>query len=175
MSTAQANTTPNAYLKTKVLTASPTELRLMLFEGAIKFCRQARHALNHNDHEALYNGIVRAQRIVLELVNSIKPDPDPELCGKLTALYNYIYRRLIDANMDHDIKAIDESINLLEYERETWTLLMKKLADEQPAAGQGDDAESDSDDKPLASIGPRPGAGPSYGQAASGGGFSVQG
>lgn len=173
MSTAQANATPNAYLKTKVLTASPTELRLMLFEGAIKFCRQARHALTHNDFEGLYNGITRAQKIVLELVNSINPEPDPDLCGKLTALYNYIYRRLIDANMDRDVRAIDESVGLLEYERETWMLLMKKLADEQPGAGEEHEAEPN----PLASIGPRPAAGSPYGSTASGGrgGFSVQG
>ena len=67
MNDAQSNTPVNPYLKTKVMTASPEELRLMLYEGAIKFCRQATDAIGKGDWEAMYNALIRAQKIVLEL------------------------------------------------------------------------------------------------------------
>ncbi|MCE9590487.1 MAG: flagellar export chaperone FliS [Planctomycetes bacterium] len=119
----------NPYLRTKIMTASPEELRLMLYEGAIRFCRQAREALAKNDHETSYNGLMRAQKIVLELSTSLNHKVAPELCDRLSALYTYIYRRLVDGSTRHDLPAVDEAIRLLEFEKETWQLLMKQLAD----------------------------------------------
>lgn len=122
-----SQTAPNPYLRTKVLTASPEQLRLMLFEGVVKFCRQARHALTNRDLESMYTAIVKAQNIVLELNNTLNHKHDPDLCEKLAALYSYIYRRLVDANMERDVAALDEAISLLDYERETWSMLLDKL------------------------------------------------
>ncbi len=118
----------NPYLRTKILTASPEELRLMLYDGAIKFCRQGREALDRKELESSYTGLMRAQKIVLELSTSLNHTADPDLCSKLSALYTYIYRLLVDANMDRDGKKVDEAIDLLQYERETWRLLMQKVS-----------------------------------------------
>ncbi|MCC6580895.1 MAG: flagellar export chaperone FliS [Phycisphaeraceae bacterium] len=120
--------TANPYLRTKILTASPQELRLMLYEGAIRFCRRAREHLPHKQYEDSYNALMRAQKIVLELSTSLNHNVAPDLCQKLSALYTYIYRLLVDANIHHNIKPLDEAISLLEYEKETWELLMKKVA-----------------------------------------------
>jgi len=120
---------PNPYLKTKIMTASPQELRLMLYDGAIKFCRQGRAALEKKDFEASYNNLMRAQKIVLELSTSLNHSVEPDLCQKLSALYTYIYRLLIDANMDRKPEPIDEAIRLLDYERQTWKMLMQRLAE----------------------------------------------
>lgn len=176
MAGAATNSSPNAYLKMKVLTASPVELRLMLYEGAIKFCRQARHGLVHKDLEGLYNGLTRAQNIVLELTSSLNPEHDASLCERLSSLYSYIYRRLIDSHMHRDLEAIDEAIHLLDFERETWVMLMKKIAEqqatdhEQPADdGEPTTGHRDNGRNPLASIGGYGSVGP------AGGGFSVQG
>lgn len=125
---------PNPYLKTKIMTASREELRLMLFDGAIKFANQARHALQQQKHEDLYHNLMRAQKIVLELSTSLNHSIDPDLCGKLGALYTYIYRLLVDAHMEKDVRKIDEAIKLISFERETWIMLMKKLADENRGA-----------------------------------------
>jgi flagellar protein FliS len=122
------------------MTASQEELRLMLYEGAIKFIRQGREGLTKDDYETSFNGLMRAQKIVLELSTSLNHDISPDLCTKLSALYTYIYRLLIDANVNHDTAKCDEAIKLLEYEKETWQMLMQKLGDEkgsQPAGGQG--------------------------------------
>ena len=149
MNDAQSKTPVNPYLKTKVMTASPEELRLMLYEGAIKFCRQATDAIGKGDWEAMYNALIRAQKIVLELSNSLKPELAPELCERMSAVYTYLYKRLVDANLERDRSPIDECIGLLEYERESWLMLMKQLAAEQ----SGETGSVDSSG-PVARIGP---------------------
>ena len=120
-------TNANPYLKTKIMTASPQELRLMLYDGAIKFCHQAKIALGDKDFESSYNALMRAQKIVLELSTSLNHNVAPELCDKLGALYTYIYRLLVDANIERQVKPIDEALELLKYERQTWQMLMDKV------------------------------------------------
>lgn len=143
-----AQTAPNPYLQTKVMTASPEQLRLMLYDGAIRFSRQARHALGKSDFEGSYTAIVRAQKIMLELSGSLNHKHDPDLCDKLAAIYEYVYRLLVDANMKREPEPLDEAIRLIEFQRETWAMLMKKLESEPGAAATPRSTE------PLASIGP---------------------
>lgn len=119
------------------MTASPEELRLMLYEGAVKFCRQGKAAMDKNDFEASYESLMRAQKIVLELSTSLKRDTAPDICDKLTALYTFIYRKLVDANMHRNPADIDEAIKLLEFERDTWKMAMNKAADEMGGSGVG--------------------------------------
>lgn len=128
----------NPYLRTKILTASPQELRMLLYDGALRFCRQGRAAIEAGKFDESYHNITRAQKVVTELSTSLRHSEDPALCEKLSALYTYIYRRLIDANMNRDAAALDEAMGLIEYERETWQMLMQKLADEggDPRAAQ---------------------------------------
>lgn len=125
----------NAYLRTKVMTASPAQLRLMLIEGAIKFARQGRDGMASKDYEACYNGLTQAKSIILELINCLRPEVDPDLCAKLSALYTFMYRRLIDANLEKKPEIVDEVLSLLDYERETWVLLMERLAEEKANGG----------------------------------------
>ncbi len=153
------NQPADTYLKNKVMTASPEQLRLMLYDGAMKFCRQAQHATVQNDCEGMYHALLRAQKIVLELMNSLNHEVDPDLCDKMTALYSYIYRRLVDASLERDDQVIGECLNLIEYERQTWMMLMDKL---QKIRAEGGDSVSEAKDQwasrqaeaPLASIGP---------------------
>lgn len=118
------------YLRTKVMTASPEELHLMLYDGAIRFAEEAKLALQEKNLEKAYESLVRTQNIVLEMSTGLDHDANPELSAKLSSLYNFIYRRLIDANMKRDISAIDDALKILSYQRETWVLLMDKLAQE---------------------------------------------
>lgn len=126
----------NSYLKTKILTANPQELRLMLYDGAIRFCRQGREAMDVQDFEASHEALLRAQKIVLELSTSLNRELDPALCERLAALYTYIYRGLVEANVERTTGRLDDAIKLLEFERETWVMLMAKAA-EHAAAGSG--------------------------------------
>jgi flagellar protein FliS len=120
-------TAPNAYLRTKVLTASPAELRLMLLDGAIRFAEMARDGLAAKDPETAYNGTSRCQRIILELISSVSGEVAPDLCKKVSALYTYLYTQLMRASSTRDPDIVDEVLTLLHYERETWVLLIKEL------------------------------------------------
>src|SRR5437879_5517479 len=104
------------YLRTKVLTATPEQLQLMLYDGAIRFADQARPALLKQDFEGSYNAISRAQKIIAELSASLKHDVAPELCGKLSALYNFVYRKLIEANIDHTLAPVEDALEILRYQ-----------------------------------------------------------
>jgi flagellar protein FliS len=119
-----------AYLRTRILTASPAELRLLLFDGALRFSRMAREGLEAANPERTYEGVTRAQAIIIELINSLRPEHDPVLAARLAGLYTFMYARLIEAHHQRSTAIIDEVIELLEYERQTWTMLMGRLAQE---------------------------------------------
>ncbi len=126
-------TEANAYLRTQVLTASPEKLRLMLLDGALRFTRQAADGMATKDYEATYNGITQARAIVLELATSIRADVDPELAERVQSVYMFLYRELVDASLTRDQARLQKAIELLEYERETWSMLMDKVAAERAA------------------------------------------
>lgn len=109
----------------------------MLLDGAIKFTMQGREGLSTRNFEASFNGFSQARNIVMELINSIKPEVDPELCSRVSALYTFLYTQLVEASFHKDIPKADKVIELLEYERETWVLLMEKVAEERAALSQG--------------------------------------
>lgn len=120
----------NAYLRTKVLTAGPEELRLMLLDGAIRFARQGKQGLVDNDPEASFTGITNCRNIIVELMTSIGAGVDPELALNLKNLYSFMFTELTEANLEKDTKRLDAVIELIEYERETWVMLMEKIAAE---------------------------------------------
>jgi flagellar secretion chaperone FliS len=122
------------YLKTKVFTATPEQLQLMLYDGAIRFGEQARVALEQRNFEQSYGMISRVQKIITEMSSSLKHKMAPELCGKMAALYNFVYRRLVEANIEHKIEALDEALNILRYQRETWVMLMTQLGKQKAGA-----------------------------------------
>ena len=133
----------NAYLRTKVMTASPAELRLLLLDGAIKFANQARAGLEAKDYEKSFEGFTSCRNIILELINGIRPEQDPELAERVRGLYLFIYQELVESSFGKDIGRLDKTIELIAYERETWSMLMEKLGAEdaghpaiRPAAGE---------------------------------------
>lgn len=122
--------TAATYLKTRVLTARPAELRMMLLDGAVKFANQARLGLEERRHEQAYNGFTQSRAIVLELVDSINEEIDPELAQRVRSLYMFMYAELAQASFEKNLERLGKVIELLEYERQTWMLVLKKLAEE---------------------------------------------
>lgn len=122
--------TANAYLRTKVMTASREELRLMLIDGAIKFAQQALRGLEAKDYEETYAGFSQCRDIILELINTIKPEHAPQIAKSVKDLYTYMYGELVKASINKDPDILREVISLLEYERETWVLTMAKITEE---------------------------------------------
>jgi len=118
------------YLKTKVLTASPEQLQLLLYDGALRFGEQARQAIEEKNVEKSYQMILRVENIVMELHNSMRDDVAPDACANLRRLYMFCYGRLVTANVKKDLAALSEALGILRHIRETWILLMEKLRQE---------------------------------------------
>lgn len=85
---------------------------------------------------------------MLELTAGLRREVDPELCAKMAGLYNYVYRLLIDANLHKDLGKVDEALQLLRYQRETWQLLMERLYESQSASPPPAESDADRDDSP---------------------------
>lgn len=137
----------NPYFRTKVLTASQEELRLLLIEGALRLVRMGRDGLANKDFEKVFEGFSQGRDIVSELLTGLRPEQAPEMCANLSAIYNYIFRLIVRASLEKDISAADEAIQLLEYERETWLMVMEKLAQER--AGKTDDRKTGNNGAPA--------------------------
>lgn len=121
------------YLATKVLTASPAELRRLLLEGAVRFCTQGRDGLAGKDFEAAFTGFTRTRAIIVELMTTMRSDVgDPSVVERLRALYGFMMARLLKASHEKSIEAANEVIGLLEFELETWVLLMSRMAEGGP-------------------------------------------
>lgn len=121
----------NAYLRTQVMSASPAELRMMLLDGAVRFTKQGRQGLAERNHELVFTGFSQARAIVTELMTSMRHDVSPELCEKVRSLYAYIFQELVAASLESDIQRADAVIELLEFEADTWRMLMQKLKTEE--------------------------------------------
>lgn len=117
---------PNAYEKynnSKILTASPAELTLMLYEGAIKFCNIAIMGIEEKNIEKAHNNIVKVQRIIEEFRQTL--DRQYPVAEDFDRVYVYLLRRLVEANLKKD-KAILEEVNQhLRSMRDNWKEVMR--------------------------------------------------
>jgi len=116
---------PNAYAqyqRNKVLTASPAELTLMLYEGAIKFCNIAIMGVESNDVEKAHNNIIKVQKIIEEFQSTL--DHKYPVAQDFDNVYNYLLRRLIEANMSKDKAILEEVLTHLRTMRDTWKEVM---------------------------------------------------
>lgn len=118
-----ANNAASAYNDSKVLTATPAELTLMLYEGAIKFCNIAIMAIEKNDMQKANLNIIKAENIILELRSTL--DMKYPVSMQLDSIYDFINRNLIEANIKKDKSKIEEVLGLIRELRDTWKEAMK--------------------------------------------------
>ena len=131
--------TINPYLRDAVLTASPEQLQLMLYDGAIRFASQGRAGIVAKDYEKSYEKFTRAQQIVLEMHKGLNFEVNAELCRRMAALYMFIYNKLVDACVKRETQYVDDALTILRMERETWQLLVDKVS----ALNQGEEAAAE--------------------------------
>ena len=117
-----------AYASNKILTASPAELTLMLYEGAIKFCNIAIVAIEHKDIEKAHNNIVKVQRIIDEFRSTL--DRKYEVSKDFENIYVYLTQRLFEANIKKDTEILEEVLKHLRTMRDTWKEVMALSAKE---------------------------------------------
>lgn len=112
------------YTTNKIMTASPAEVTLMLYEGAIKFCNVAITAIEHNDIQKAHTNIMKAERIIEEFRNTL--DRKYSVAEDFDRIYVYLLRRLFEANVKKD-KEILEEVNMhLRSVRDTWKEVMRR-------------------------------------------------
>ena len=117
---------PNAYAQynnNKVMTASPAELTLMLYEGAIKFCNVAEKAIEENDVQKAHTNIIKAQRIIDYLRQTL--DMKYPVAQDFENIYSYLGTRLVQANMRKDMDILKEVNEHLHSVRDTWKEVMR--------------------------------------------------
>ncbi|KOF09888.1 flagellar biosynthesis protein FliS [Planococcus glaciei] len=114
-----------AYQQNSVMTASPQELTLMLYNGCLKFMKLSKRAMEDKKYEDKNTNMIKAQAIIQELRYTL--DPAIELSAGLGQLYDYIYGRLVEANMKNDLMILEEVENLVKELRDTWKLAMDQL------------------------------------------------
>ena len=112
------------YQRNKILTASPAEVTLMLYEGAIKFCNIAIMAIEQNDMEKAHVNIMKTQRIIEEFRNTL--DRKYQVAEEFDKIYVYVLRRLFEANIGKDKEILEEVNTHLRSLRDTWKEVMKR-------------------------------------------------
>ncbi|RBP91500.1 flagellar protein FliS [Cytobacillus firmus] len=107
-----------SYQQNSVNTASPGELTLMLYNGCLKFIHQAKKAIMDNNIEAKNTNIQKAQNIIQELMVTL--NMDVEVSQNMMSLYDYMNRRLMEANVKNEAAILDEVEGLVSEFRDTW-------------------------------------------------------
>ncbi len=112
------------YNRSRILTASPAELTLLLYDGAIKFCNLAIVAIEKKDIPAAHTNIVKVEKIIEEFRSTL--NRDYPVAEDFDRVYCYLLRRLQDANVKKDIDIINEILEHLRSMRDTWKQVMQQ-------------------------------------------------
>lgn len=108
------------YKKSQVETATPEQILILLYDGAIQYLNKAKIGMEHEDKEMIHNNLIACQNIILEFMNTLDMELGGDLAQNLYNLYNYLYKTLVSANMQKDEKKVDEVLKHLKNLRETW-------------------------------------------------------
>lgn len=111
------------YKKNSILTSQPEELTLMLYNGLVKFIMKAQYSIGKNDIQKAHDNIIKAQNIVLEFMADL--DRQYEVSTGLMLIYDYMNRRLIEANSKKSTGILDEVLEMSKQLRDTWEKAMK--------------------------------------------------
>lgn len=117
---------PNAYAQynnNKIMTASPAELTLMLYDGAIRFCNIAESAIDANDIQKAHTNIIKVQKIIDYLRQTL--DMKYPVAKDFENIYTYLARRLVQANIKKDKEILEEVNGHLHSVRDNWKEVMR--------------------------------------------------
>ncbi len=117
---------PNAfaqYNNNKIMTAAPAELTLMLYDGAIKFCNIAIDATENKNAPKAHANIVKVENIISYLRNTL--NMDYPVAKEYDKMYDYIQRRLVEANLKKNVEMLKEINGHLHTIRDTWKEVMR--------------------------------------------------
>ncbi|WP_431807142.1 flagellar export chaperone FliS [Lysinibacillus sphaericus] len=130
-------TAQNAYKQNSVTTASPGELTLMLYNGCLKFLSKAKLAIQDKNIQDKNTNLIKAQAIISELMATL--NMDIEVSNNMFALYEYMNRRLVEANIQNDVSIIEEVEGFVMEFRDTWKEVIR--INRQQQFGNGNNAQ----------------------------------
>ena len=113
-----------AYRNNAIATASPGDLTLMLYDGAIKFCNLGLMAIEKGDMDGAHQNIVKAQRIIIEFRSTL--NFDYPVAKDFDNAYDVIYERLVMANVKKDTVLLEEALGFIREMRDTWRQVLQK-------------------------------------------------
>ena len=126
------------YLESRVMTAPPERLHLLVVEAALRFSKIGAQALRDSNFERSFAALSKARDCVNELLCSVRTDTQPDLGNQLKGLFLFCHRSLFLADLEHAPGHADDAIRVLQIHRETWVELLDRLAREggglQPAS-----------------------------------------
>ncbi len=108
------------YKKNQIETASPEEILIMLYEGAIRFLLIAQKAHQEGDVEKCHKNIISAQHIIREFMVSLDMEIGGDMAVNLYRLYEYLHYQLVQANIKKEMALIDEVLDHLRSLKKTW-------------------------------------------------------
>ena len=112
-----------AYANNKIMTATPAELTLMLYEGAIKFCNVAIMAIEKGDIEKAHVNIMKTEHIIEEFQGAL--NHSYQVAEHFDNVYDYVMYRLREANINKDKEMLEEVLQHLRTMRDTWKEVMR--------------------------------------------------
>jgi flagellar protein FliS len=120
------------YLATQVMTAAPQKLQLMLIEAAIQAARRAQELLAGGWSHEVSAALQRSQTVVAQLLAGMAPHRDDPLVDRVSSVYSFIYRSLLQAGLQRDARALVDALSILELERETWQQVCTQIGGTRP-------------------------------------------
>ncbi|MFP4687475.1 MAG: flagellar export chaperone FliS [bacterium] len=115
-----------AYKSTRIETASREQILLMLYEGAIKFMKQARQGLVDKDYQLGHQKLLKAQDIITELMASLDMEVGGEIASNLYSLYDYILYNLVQANVEKSPQRIDDALPVMRQLESAWNEIINE-------------------------------------------------
>jgi flagellar protein FliS len=122
------------YRQLQVETASPAQLLVMLYDGAIRFLTAALEKMASGELEPRHTNLIKAQKIITELLGSLNMKEGGEVSANLQRLYTYMLQQLVEANLHDQPRPIEEVVGMLRELRESWAA----IAQQQLSGGQKD-------------------------------------
>jgi flagellar protein FliS len=121
------------YLESKVTTATPYQLHLMVIDGAIRHARAAQAALEQKNLAEARAALAQSRRFVAEILSGLDEKQMAEVVNRLKAIFIFVLRNLVQADLERNPRLVADSLSILELHRGTWLALAERLKQESPA------------------------------------------
>jgi flagellar secretion chaperone FliS len=118
------------YLESKVTTATPFQLHLMVIDGAIRYARAAETSLTQRNLTDAQSALAQARRFVAEMLAGLDAKQLPEVVDQLKSLFVFVLRNLVKADLQRDPILVADSLRILHLHRETWLAVAERLKQE---------------------------------------------